>query len=190
MSEAPSEVDRLAAAVERLCLAVESSLPSSSGAAPSPAAPSEASFTIVSEPVRVPFNRIAHNDYDRFSEHIPPVPAWIYRECERLRAVHPSAAFRAERAWEAGYWAKLTIQGHVDKPRPTVDLGLRPVVYVVLRAEGVNCPTRVANYADLHRLVGSLSRSETVCHGFPSLAEATAYCEGAGCRLPPQHTWA
>ena len=56
-------------------------------------------------------------------------------------------------------------------------------------APGLEAPTRVSNASDFYRITGRLEGSNVVCHSFPSLSEAKAYCEGAGFRLPSQHQW-
>ena len=134
---------------------------------------------------------VAFGDYESFAELLPPCPAHLYALCRRLRGSDFSAEFRAERAWEAGFWAKLTLQGRLSKPRATISLGsLKSTVYVVLRSRRVREPTRVSTASDLFRLVGRLEEdSSAVCHGFPSLAEAEVYCAAAGSALPPQHQW-
>ena len=200
MSEQPSDqVGDLVRALNRLSIAIENSTdraqPSQTPAPASSGIPrSDTSFELVTEetpeqqsPLRI--ENIAYNDYNSFAENIPPVPHWILRECRTLVPGDFSIEFRAKRAWEAGFWASLTLRGRVRSPRASPSLPLRPKVYVILRAPGLAAPTRVSSASDFYRLTGRLEGSNTVCHAFPSLAEATAYCEGAGFRLPAHHQW-
>ena len=55
------------------------------------------------------------------------------RDCQSLVAGDSSIEFRAKRAWEAGFWAGLTLQGRVRTPRASPSFPLRPKVYVILR---------------------------------------------------------
>ena len=197
------QVSELIRAVERLTLVIQNNSSGSQAAAapstgPENVAGGESEFELVSEvsepvsqpaPSRRQVSAIAFNDYNSFAEVIPPVPHWILRECRSLVEGDFSIEYRAKRAWEAGYWASLTIQGKVRSPRASPSLPLRPKVYVVLRAPGLEAPTRVSNASDFYRITGRLEGSNVVCHSFPSLAEATAYCEGAGYRLPAHHQW-
>ena len=96
-----------------------------------------------------------------------------------------SGGWRARRARKAGHRAGLTLQGRVRSPRATP----APKIYVILRSPGLSAPTRVNNASDFFHLTGRLEGSNVVCHSFPSLAEASAYCEGAGYQLPAQHQW-
>ena len=195
-------VSDLVRALNRLFLALEnstasSSEPSNSNSNQADNQGSEASFELVTEePVAAPrasplpsISQIAYNDYNSFAEVIPPVPHWVLRDCRTLVAGDYSIEFRAKRAWEAGFWAGLTLQGKVRSPRAIPSISLRPKIYVILRAPGLEAPTRVSNASDFFRITGRLEGSNVVCHSFPSLAEAAAYCEGAGYRLPSQHQW-
>ena len=120
---------------------------------------------------------------------IPPVPHWILRDCQALVAGDFSVEFRAKRAWEAGFWAGLTLQGRVRTLRASPSFPVRPKVYVILRAPGLEAPTRVSNASDFYRIAGRLEGSNVMCDSFQSLSESNVYCEGAGFRLPSQHQW-
>lgn len=135
-------------------------------------------------------SRIEYNDYQSFAELIPPCPPHLFRACERLVEGQYSTAYRAKRAWEAGFWALLAIKGKVRVPRASLPCDLKKSVYVVLRAPSVSTPTRVSRVSDLYRLVGRITEENVaVFHGFASLAEAQTYCEGAGFSLPCQHSF-
>ena len=127
-------------------------------------------------------------DYNGFAELIPECPHNVVTACRRLSGGGVTYQFRAARAFEAGFWARLTLAGLVPKPRATQGLNLRPTVYIVLRARNLASATRVHNASDFYRVTGRLD-DYSVSHSFPSLAEAEAYCTGAGVPLPPLHTW-
>ena len=50
--------------------------------------------------------------YNQLAVQIPPVPDFCLRLCSLLSA-------GANRAWEAGHWARFTIEGRLSKPRPS-----------------------------------------------------------------------
>lgn len=122
-------------------------------------------------------------DYDGFASLLPELPDHLLAVCRRLRAKSHSPEYRAQRAWEAGYWAGLVKKGRVPVPRASKPLSLSSTVYVVLAAPGVRDPVRVGSAAELHRVLGRVT-SKCVYHGFPSLAEAEVYCAAAGIGLP------
>lgn len=137
-----------------------------------------------------PYKGIAFNDYDALIQQLVPCPFQLVDSCKALHGGQYGKQYRAERAWEAGIWARHTIEKRVSKPRASFAIDLASTVYVVLQAPGLSEPTRLNKYSDLHRLVGRLADSpETVCHGFPSQAEARIYCEAAGFEYPPLHKW-
>lgn len=99
------------------------------------------------------------------------------RLCERLRGGDYTARQRAQRAWEAGHWARFTLQGRVEKPRPSTHCDVANTVYIVLRAPGYSCPT-------YRSILGDFTNPGTLSHGFASQAEAKAYCLAAGIEFP------
>ena len=103
------------------------------------------------------------------------VSAWEVQR-KRLSFVHV--------AWEAGLWAKATLEGIVPKPRPTPKFHLRPTVYIIIRAPSVSRPVRVDSAAEYFRLIPSFSGSSSISHSFASVAEARVYCAGVGIALP------
>ena len=131
---------------------------------------------------------VAVGDYEGFAELLAPCPDHLVTVCRRLRGGQYSAEYRAKRAWEIGYWAGLAYRGLLRKPRAGLPIDLRPQFYLVLRGRNVTEPTRVSNASDLYRLTGRLD-DETLCQGFPSLAEAEVFCAAANIALPAQHQW-
>lgn len=131
---------------------------------------------------------VPDGDYEGFAELLPPCPQHLINNCRRLAGGGVSFEFRAKRAFEAGYCARLALASRLAKPRGTQALNLAPKVYMILKAQGLQAPTRVSTASDLYRITGRLDGG-TICHGFPSLAEAEAYCCGAGISLPAQHQW-
>ena len=121
--------------------------------------------------------------YNQLASQIPDCPAEGLRLCESLRGGRLSSKERAQRAWSAGVWAKFVLQGRVSKPRPTLPIDLPNCVYVVLRAEGFECPLLCERASDYRAVVGDFS-SSTLSHGFPSRAEARTYCLGADLDFP------
>ena len=89
-------------------------------------------------------------------------------------------AGRVRRAWRAGNWAGATKAGRVQSPNrtPTIELGNR--YYVAIRGPGLTSPRGFKTSRALFAAVGTLEGSDTICHGFPTQAEAQIYLAGAG----------
>lgn len=188
MGESNSELGNLVRALDRLSLAIEQSSEKHNEweVVGSPQGQASGSQQLSEEERRQ--SQIPFGDYDAFALLLPPVPTYLFRLGRRLVEGHYTAEYRIRRAFEAGYWASLVLANKLDKPRASLPLNIRPTVYVVLRAPGLQAPTRVANASDLHRVTGKFNEA-TLCHGFPSLAEAEAYCCGAKIELPCLHQW-
>ena len=151
-------------------------------------------LSLVSGPPCSVFSRPAHSGYPALTapetrasiaRGFPAVPVhWISICSERLSGSHLSGGERARRAWLAGCWAGATRDGRVASPNrtPAIDLGNK--IYVVIRCTGLDCPRIFSTSRSFHAAVGSLDRSDTICHGWPSDIEATIYLEGAGEAIP------
>ena len=122
--------------------------------------------------------------YHRVAASLDPLPGYCIDLCVRLGGTKEEIEFRARRAWEAGLWAKATLEGVVPKPRPTPKFHLRPTVYIIIRAPSVSRPVRVDSAAEYFRLIPSFSGSSSISHSFASVAEARVYCAGVGIALP------
>lgn len=85
---------------------------------------------------------------------------------------------RILRAFEAGRAAKLVLEGQHDRVPPTPHLALKNAYYVVLRCPS-HGPFWARRWATAQRQVGP-ALGESVLHGWPTQAEAEAYCLGAG----------
>lgn len=113
-----------------------------------------------------PFKNISFGDYHSFAEVLPACPDRLIGRCSVLRGGQYSSEYRAKRAWESAVWASLVLKGRVPKPRESLPIDLRPSVYIVLRAPGLQAPARVSSAPQLFRITGKLEDS-TLCHGFP-----------------------
>ena len=122
--------------------------------------------------------------YHRVAASLDPLPGYCIDLCVRLGGTKEEVEFRARRAWEAGLWAKATLEGVVPKPRPTPKFHLRPTIYIIIRAPSVVRPVRVDSAAEYFKLIPSFSGSSSISHGFASVAEARVYCAGVGIALP------
>lgn len=107
--------------------------------------------------------------------------------CLELCAALTDSHLRAQRAWEAGLWARAIADGRVPTPRATPKINLQSRVYVVLRAPGLASPTRVASYSDYRRILPEFE--DSISHAFASLAEARVYCAAFGTSLPSEKRW-
>lgn len=141
-------------------------------------------------PSSVPAHSVAGTDFSTESYHqvassLDPLPGYCIDLCVRLGGSKESIEFRARRAWEAGLWARATLQGLVPKPRPSPKLpGFKNTIYIIVRAPSVLSPTRVDSAAEFFRLIPSFAGSDSISHAFATVAEARVYCSGVGIALP------
>lgn len=148
-------------------------------------------FQVVSSPAREDDGASAHSTsgysqssiYYSLALEIPPIPDFVARSCANLSGGSLSHLQRANRAWEAGWWARFCLEQRLSKPRPTIPFDLPNQQYIVLRAPGYTCPLRVQKTSDCRHIVQDF-RGPTLSHGFASQAEARAYCQGAGVEYP------
>ena len=77
-----------------------------------------------------------------------------------------------KRAWKAGQWAKAVEFGRIRSPNRTPQLDLRPRFFAVVRARGVTTPTLCRSSGTYWGIVGDLSSSSSISHGFPSELES------------------
>ena len=91
-----------------------------------------------------------------------------------------SSEERIKRAWKAGQWAQAVSLGRVRSPNRTAQLDLRPRVYAVVRATGIESPTLCRSAGAYWEIVGDLTTSSSITHGFPSELEVKIYFAGAG----------
>lgn len=113
-------------------------------------------------------------------ESFPPAPRHLLDFSGELGGSRISGQQRVERAWRAGCWGGAVKQGRIGTPdrSPAIELGNR--FYVVLRCRGLQCPRIFNTSWAFHSAVGSLSGTDTICHGFPTELEAKIYLEAAG----------
>ena len=114
----------------------------------------------------------------------PPVPQSWFRLSSRLGGSNLSAETRIQRAWTAGCWVKVVLQGRIGSPNRSVACSLANRYWVVVRCEGVQTPRIFTSSRKFFAAVGSVEGSSTLCHGFPSTTEAAIYLEAAGCDFP------
>ena len=125
------------------------------------------------------------DSYHEVAAELTPVPTYCLDLCSRLGDPAQIKA-QAQRAWEAGLWAKACLEGRVSKPRPTPKSSLRAVVYIILKAPGILRPTRVSSASEYFRIIPSFQNSDSLSHSFPSLADAKVYCAAVGIALPEE----
>ena len=158
-----------------------------SGPSGEPAAPSldlEASF--LSSSAGAPsqgFSASRSSSHDEVAQLITSAPPACHQLCISIGATPEERAARVQRAWEAGHWARATLEGRISKPRPTPKVANRPTTYIVLRAPGLAHPVRVSTAAEYFKILPRFSE-ESVSHAFPSLSEARVYCIAAGVDFP------
>ena len=97
---------------------------------------------------------------------------------------------RIARAWRVGWLSRKALDSQRYRlGEHTPDCGLTNRCYVVLGPPRVRgdppIARRYGTYRSLRAAVGrDLAETDTVCHGFPSVAEAEAYCAAAGAEWP------
>ena len=122
-------------------------------------------------------------EYNALAAEIPDIPADLVRSCTSLSGGTLGFRQRAARAWEAGHWAKFTLQGRISKPRPTKPVDLSNTCYIILKADGYVCPLLVHRASDYRFILGDF-KGPSISHGWPSLAEAKVYCQAAEVPFP------
>ena len=83
------------------------------------------------------------------------------------------------RAWRAGHWARLVLQGQYATPLPSENLRLASRFYVVVGGGDLR-PALYRGFREYNSAVGLLASSPSVSHGFPSELEARVYVDAAG----------
>lgn len=178
------QVEDLRRLVEELRVSRQATVTSASFSVvqPYPSRPPSEAGSSVSRPVS------SNGDYNTLAEQIPTVPDYLVRSCANLGGGSLGFRARAVRAWEAGWRAKFCLQGLLSKPRPTKPIDLANTCYIVLRAEGYTCPLLVHRASDYRFILQD--KGPSISHGFPSLAEAKAYCAAAEVEFPTSaYTW-
>lgn len=98
-----------------------------------------------------------------------------------------TATRRIERAFQAGRNALEKLEGRSQQVEPVAVLPMENRVYAILRTATGEAPVHTRTWRQARAFVGSPPLQASVFHAFPSAAEATAYCLGAGLEgLPPQ----
>ena len=127
------------------------------------------------------------SSHDEIAQLLTAAPPACHQICATLQCPPEEKRSRTQRAWEAGLWAKATLTGQIDRPRPTPKLDKRPTVYVILRAPGISRPTRVSTSSEYFQLIPRFT-PDSVSHSFPSLAEGKVYCLAAEVDFPEQRS--
>ena len=150
-----------------------------------PATPARGSVEVV--PPSPALTNYSTNSYHEVAGELSRAPDFCLALCSRLAlGSQPAIERRAQRAWEAGLWAKATLEGRIPKPRPSPKLNLKAEVYIIVRAPGLDHPVRVSTAAEYFRIIPSFKDSGSISHSFPSIAEARVYCAALGIAFPDQ----
>ena len=83
----------------------------------------------------------------------------------------------------------LNVPGKLDfgqRQHCSPKLDLKPEVYLIVRAPGLDHPVRVSTAAEYFRIIPSFRNSNSISHSFPSIAEARVYCAAIGIAFPDQ----
>jgi len=93
---------------------------------------------------------------------------------------HKTPAERAKRAWIAGNCARAVAQGRVSSPNCSETIELQNRYWCVVRCSNCHTPRVFTSSSAFFRATGPIEGSSTICHAFPSRAEARIYLEAAG----------
>ena len=120
---------------------------------------------------------------------LPPCPSeWLDRASTLTAAANLDGRGRILRAWTAGAWARLVLQGVVGTPAASRQLNLPSRYYAVIGGEGVR-PALYRSFREYSRALGPIEASPAVSHAFPTELETQVYCAGAQVEWPlPQGT--
>ena len=88
------------------------------------------------------------SDYNSIARALPALPVLCLDICGRLGGTQEEVRARAQRAWDAGCWAKAVLEGKIPKPRPTPKIPQKAACYIILRAPGLAHPVRVDSAAE------------------------------------------
>lgn len=196
-----SEVGDLISALNRLSLALENHLASSSapGSLPTSSVPAsaqsvESPWILVEEEEELP-SGYKDERVRRIVEDGPgPVPpALLSLGRSRLTGTDPGSETRVRRAYVAGFlaWAALATNTEYTPADP---IGLQDTHFLVLRSWSHNprvtkLPCRVRTKSDLALIVGNPPGPGSLVQSFASLTEVQIFCGGANIPVPPLLQW-
>lgn len=142
---------------------------------------SELSFDLVSEPASAvgPATRQLETRAE-IEATFRGCPGQFLESSNRLGGSQTSGEGRVRRAWTAGLWAKAVAAGRIHSPNRTPRLDLRPRVYAILRAPGLEKATLCRSARTYWEIIGDLQSSSSISHAFPSELEAKIYFSAAG----------
>ena len=122
--------------------------------------------------------------YEQVACSIPPLPAHCLDICGRLGGTQEEVRARAQRAWEAGCWAKACIEGKVQKPRPTPKIPQKAACYIILRGPGIVPPVRVDTAAEYFKLLPQFEDRGIYFSFLPIAGGRQSLLSGGGILLP------
>ena len=155
-------------------------------------APSESHYSLVeapsrntatTTPIQTPGPRLETRDV--IERSFDPCPDYLLSLGNRLGGcISWTSQGRILRAWKAGQWAKAVLDRRSSSPNRTPPIDLKARIYVILRCENLAEPVCYQSSSSYWRAIGSLERSSSISHSWPSEAEARTYCSGAGIAFP------
>ena len=198
-------IDRLIQAVDNLRIATENlaqelratrNQPEPAAAAPLisalPVSSRPSSTVVLEELSRVPFpdhwlEELARQRYRGVEDGPPEVPQYVRDICtDRLSGKAPGPIARAEIAYRAGFWAKVSLTTHTEHRPREATKGLRNNHWVVLRST-FGAPFRTTSRREID-LICQSNHKDFVCEAFDSLTEVEVFCLGALENVPPLQT--
>ena len=138
MSSDSRAIQELALAVRRLSLAVERQNSGQAGSSsvdeweclpPSPRGRQDGDQPSAPLPrlelsLDEKISQVLEGDYQALADLLPPVPDHLRVACKCLHGGNYSTVYRADRAWESGFWGRAVLAGKLDKPRASLSLDL------------------------------------------------------------------
>ena len=115
---------------------------------------------------------------------LPPCPQqWLDRAGSLTASANLDGRERVLRAWTAGSWARLVLQGSVGTPAASRQLNIPSRYYAVIGGENTH-PALYRSFKDYSRALGPIEASSAVSHAFPTELETQVYCAAAGVQWP------
>ena len=191
MSDLPSQaIQELTSAVQALTLAISGQSPS---AQPSSADSSPGDWEVIgteTQDIRVAKDihctSVKHRTAEEGPGEIPPILLDFARN--KLTAKSPGPEFRARRAFNAGFWARIAIDTDTAYSLAEPIPECRIQHWIVLACLAFGGSARFTTRSDFGRAIEGDPRF-SVYEAFASQTELEIFCAGASVPLPALRTW-
>lgn len=126
--------------------------------------------------------------FSGLEEGPPPLPQCaLSLALQRLSGLPGDIAERAERCFNAGFWAKIALDTHTPYSRLLDEEVEDRKHWVVFYRHSPRASRRVTTLADFQCAL--TVEGDSVWEGFRTWAELVIFCLGARCKVPPLERW-